>query len=81
MLFNRFDEDNFQRISELEDLVDILNRCEAVRTYALDELYSHKFQYVQESDSYTQDAYDDLYLAWQDVWLSFAGDWINRWQL
>lgn len=66
---------------KLEDLVAILEKCEEVRAFALGELYGNKFKYVEETDSYTQDAYDELYLAWQDVWFAFAGDWINKWQL
>ena len=66
---------------KLEDLVAILEKCEEVRSYALDELYGNKFKYVEETDSYTQDSYDELYLAWQEVWFAFSGDWISKWQL
>ena len=66
---------------KLEDLVAILEKCEEVRAWALRELYGEKFYYVEEDDSYKQDAYDDLFLAWQEVWFMFSGDWITRWQL
>ena len=84
------DDDYFQNLirrvraispDALEDLVAILQQCEEVRAYALGELYGENFKYDPETDGYTQDAYDELYLAWQDVWYAFAGDFINRWQM
>ena len=67
--------------TQLEDLVKILEECEKVRAFALDELYGEKFHYIEETDGYGQDAYDELYLAWQEVYYEFSGDWINKWQL
>ena len=66
---------------KLEDLVAILEKCEGVRSFALSELYGNNFYYVAEEDSYKENAYDELYLAWQEVWFAFTGDWISKWQL
>ncbi len=66
---------------ELEDLVDILKRCEQVRARALDELYSENFYYIPETDGYGQNAYDELYLLWADVYQAYTVDWISKWQL
>ncbi|MBQ3669493.1 MAG: hypothetical protein II920_09760 [Clostridia bacterium] len=67
--------------TELEDLVDILNKCKEVRTFALNELYGGAYVYREDTDSFTQNSYDELYEAWYEAYWLFSGEWINRWQL
>ena len=66
---------------ELNDLVDILNKCRKVRDRALDDLYTEKYTYDADTDRFKQTNYDELYDLWFEVYSEFTVDWLNQWQL
>lgn len=67
-------------LTDLEELVQILERCEALRDEALDLLYGGAFEYHEDGDYFTQNDYDYLQECWYEVWYEFS-DWLSYWEM
>ena len=66
--------------TELEDLVEVIERAKEVEVTARQKLADGAFTYDEVSDKYILDDSEELYQLWADVYLMFS-NWLTKWTM
>lgn len=66
--------------TELEDLVAIVQRAQALEIEAIDDLNQEKYSYDEINDVYVLDRSETLYNRWYEVYAEFS-NWLAKWEI
>jgi len=66
--------------TELSDLIEVIKAAKELSDYAVNDLAADNFTYDEATQHYTQNAYDELYESYRQVYLMFDS-WMSKFEM